>query len=154
MRSIQSLVANAVEGLNSNHVAVVDNNGNVLSKQRSEDDIMAGEGIVEYRQKMERYFSDKVESMLERVVGAGNAVVRVATEIDASRVSMMQKILGDDGSVLREQKIREQVTTSMDREDAAGAAETMMLRSERLGRYVSDWRKMQNVSSVTRLTAL
>ena len=51
------------------------------------------EGIVEYRQKMERYFSDKVESMLERVVGAGNAVVRVSTEIDASRVSMMQKIL-------------------------------------------------------------
>lgn len=124
VRSIQSLVANAVEGLNSNHVSVVDNNGNVLSKQRSEDDIMADSaGIVEYRQKMERYFSDKVESMLEHVVGAGNAVVRVATEIDASRVSMMHEDFSDDGSVLREQKIREQVTTSMDREDAAGAAE-------------------------------
>jgi flagellar M-ring protein FliF len=36
---------------------------------------------------------------------------------------MMHEDFSDDGSVLREQKIREQVTTSMDREDAAGAAE-------------------------------
>jgi flagellar M-ring protein FliF len=124
VRSIQSLVANAVEGLTNDNVAVVDNNGNVLSKKSSENDIMAGStGVVEYRQQLEKYFSNKVESMLERVVGAGNVVVRVATEIDATRVSMMKEDFSDEGSVLREQKIREQVTTSMDREEAAAGGE-------------------------------
>ena len=124
VRSIQSLVANAVEGLTNSNVSVVDNNGNVLSKESDENDIMAGStGVVEYRQQLEKYFSDKVESMLERVVGAGNVVVRVATEIDASRVSMMQEDFNDEGTVLREQKTREQILTKMDRQEASDNAE-------------------------------
>ena len=92
--------------------------------------------------------------MLEQVVGAGNAVVRVATEIDASRVSMMHEDFSDDGSVLREQKIREQVTTSMDRKMPQVRLKMMMPRSELLEQVcLRPATRMRNVSSVTRLIA-
>jgi flagellar M-ring protein FliF len=124
VRAIQALVANAVEGLINSNVAVVDNNGNVLSKESSENDLMgASNGVVEYRQKLENYFSEKVESMLERVVGAGNVVVRVATEIDASQISTMSEDFNDESTVLRQQKTSEQVLSTSDRESASDNAE-------------------------------
>ena len=57
VRSIQALVANSVLGLTLPNVAVVDNNGNVLSTDRDEDDIMQmGSSMVEFRQNLEKYF--------------------------------------------------------------------------------------------------
>lgn len=113
VRSIQSLVANAVEGLRVDKVAVIDNRGVVLSKEPEEEGLMGGSNsLVEYRQNLERYFSDKVESMLERVVGPGNAVVRVAAEIDSTQVSRMQEDFNEDAAALRRQTSREELSTS------------------------------------------
>lgn len=122
VRSIQALVANSVLGLTLANVAVVDNNGNVLSTEEGEDNIMqAGNNVIEYRQNLEKYFSKKVESMLEAVVGAGNVVVRVATEIDASQISTVQEEFSDDGGVLREESKSERINTTVSNETAEGA---------------------------------
>jgi flagellar M-ring protein FliF len=124
VRSIQALVANAVLGLSLTNVAVVDNNGNVLSRDQEEDDIMqAGSSVVEYRQNLEKYFGKKVESMLESVVGVGNVVVRVATEVDASSTSTVKEDFNDDGGVLRESNTTEQVNSTVVSEIIKGAGE-------------------------------
>lgn len=121
VRSIQALVANAVEGLTTGNVAVVDNRGNVLSKKPDENGLMAASGgAVEYRQRLEQYFSDKVESMLETVIGHGNAVVRVSAEIDAKQVSRMEEDFNDQGTVLRKQTSTE--TSSVTTQGAGGVA--------------------------------
>jgi len=104
VQSIQALVANAVEGLTVANVAVVDNQGRVLSKKPDENGLMgASRGVVEYRQQLENYFSEKVQSMLEQVVGIGNAVVRVSADIDSKQVSTMEENFDEDGAVLRRQ---------------------------------------------------
>lgn len=122
--SIQSLVANAVLGLTTDNVAVIDNNGNVLSRESREDDIMAaGSSMVEYRQSLEKYFGDKVESMLEKVVGAGNVVVRVATEINASQTTVVDEDFNDAGGVLRQSTTREQVRSEVSNDTATGGVE-------------------------------
>lgn len=114
VRSIQSLVANAVEGLRVANVAVVDNIGNVLSSEEDDEDLMgASKGVVEYRQNLENYFSAKVETMLERVVGPGNAVVRVSADIDASHITRMEEDFNDQGTVLRRQQTTEESSTSI-----------------------------------------
>lgn len=115
VRSIQALVANAVEGLRLEKVAVVDNRGTVLSREPDEDGLMgASSGIVEFRQNLERYFSNKVQSMLEHVVGSGNAVVRVSADIEATQVSRMEEDFNEEGAVLRRQSTREENSTTVE----------------------------------------
>lgn len=170
VRSIQALVANAVLGLTTHNVAVIDNNGNVLSKESKEDDIMAaGSSLVEYRQSLESYFGNKVESMLETVVGPGNVVVRVATEINASQTTVVDEDFNDAGGVLRQQTTREQVrsevsndsATGAEGEEGGGAQETTSSRSgdeslDREQRYEID-RKVTNrieaPGGITRISA-
>lgn len=109
VQSIQALVANAVEGLTASNVAVVDNHGNVLSVERDRDALMAAStGVMEYRQAMERYLGDKVESMLERVVGRGNTVVRVAADIDAEMISRVEERFDEGSQVVRSQSTQEE----------------------------------------------
>jgi len=113
VRSIQSLVANAVLGLTVANVAVVDNNGNVLSVQDDENDIMRmGNSLAEFRQNLESYFGEKVETMLEAVVGPGNVVVRVAADVEMAQVSTVEENFNDEGGVLREQISTETINSS------------------------------------------
>ena len=82
VNAIQMLVANSVEGLGANHVSVVDNSGNVLSTHDEEGSLVAvTSGRLRARQELENYLANKVESMLEKVVGNGNVVARVSAEI-------------------------------------------------------------------------
>ncbi|MEX0322922.1 MAG: flagellar basal-body MS-ring/collar protein FliF [Puniceicoccaceae bacterium] len=132
VRSIQSLVANAVEGLRVDNVAVVDNQGNVLSRKADEEGLLgASTGIVEYRQRLEKYFSEKVESMLEPVVGHGNAVVRVSADIDSTQVSRMQEDFDEDGAVLRSSTSREEITTTV---EGGGGVASLVVEEDKEGR--------------------
>lgn len=111
--SIQALVANSVEGLVKSGVTVVDNNGNVLSSENREDSIVAGSSaILKYRQSIESYFSNKVESMLEGVLGQGNASVRVHAEIDTEEFTKMEEIYDDESTALTSSITDEEITTS------------------------------------------
>src|SRR5579863_10278625 len=83
VNSIRFLVANSVEGLQANNVSVVDNLGNVLSENQENDSIAGLSGNqLGARRNFEQYLSKKAEGMLEKVLGPGQAVVRVSTEIN------------------------------------------------------------------------
>ncbi|HXJ72749.1 MAG TPA: flagellar basal-body MS-ring/collar protein FliF, partial [Candidatus Dormibacteraeota bacterium] len=79
VNSIRFLVANAVEGLPANGVSVVDNLGNVLSENQDND---AATGLsnnqLNARRNLEQYLAHKAEGMLEKALGPGQAIVRVA----------------------------------------------------------------------------
>lgn len=101
VNSIRLLVANAVEGLPVNSVSVVDNQGNVLSD--TEDDSVAGlsNNQLTARKNLEQYLARKAEGMLEKVLGAGQAVVRVAAEINWDTISRTEEKFDPDGQVVR-----------------------------------------------------
>ena len=90
--AIQMLVANSVEGLSVDHVSVVDNSGNVLSTHEEEGSLVAvTSGRLRARQELENYLSEKVESMLETVVGNGNVVARVSAKIATDSETGVQR---------------------------------------------------------------
>ena len=91
VNSIRSLVANSVEGLKLDDVAVIDNAGNVLSEDlKSDPQLGSASSVVKYRQQTEDYLAGKVETMLAKVLGPGNAVVRVSATINTEASTMMQ----------------------------------------------------------------
>ncbi len=104
INSIRFLVANSVEGLKPNHVTVVDNLGNVLS-ENSDNDSLTGLTSTQLaaRRNLEQYLGKKAQDMLEKVVGPGQAIVRVSAEINYDTVSTTQEKFDPDGQVIRSQ---------------------------------------------------
>jgi len=104
VNSIRFLVANSVEGLKPNHVTVVDNLGNVLS-ENSDDDSVAGMSGSELaaRRNLEQYLAQKAQDMLEKVLGPGQAIVRVSADIDYDTQTSTQEKFDPDGQVVRTQ---------------------------------------------------
>lgn len=122
VNSIRHLVANAVQGLQPDQVAVVDNRGRVLSEDLRHDPALgSATSQMKYRQQMEDYYAKKVESMLAAVVGAGNAVVRVSAEIDSEATTITQEKYDPDGQVLRSQTTTEDVIVTTESRSAGGA---------------------------------
>lgn len=113
VNSIRHLVANAVQGLLPDQVAVVDQRGHVLSEELRQDPTLSNASSqMRYRQQVEEYFAKKVESMLLPVVGANNAIVRVSAEIDTEATTQMQEKFDPEGAVVRSQTTSEDVSNS------------------------------------------
>jgi flagellar M-ring protein FliF len=101
--AIQMLVANSVEGLNVNHVSVVDNSGNVLSLHDEEDSLVAvTSGRLRARKELEHYLGEKVESMLEKIVGNGNVVARVSAQIATDSTTIVAETYENENPVQRQ----------------------------------------------------
>jgi flagellar M-ring protein FliF len=113
VNAIRNLVANAVQGLAIDQVAVVDNHGRVLSEELRQDPMLStASSQMRYRQQIEDYFAHKVESMLAPVVGSGNAVVRVSAEIETEATTRTEEKFDPDGQVVRSQTITEDASTT------------------------------------------
>ncbi|MFI5336753.1 MAG: flagellar basal-body MS-ring/collar protein FliF [Opitutales bacterium] len=113
VNAIRHLVANAVQGLATDQVAVVDNRGHVLSEELRQDPTLGtASSQMRYKQQVEDYLAKKVESMLAAVIGPGNAVVRVSAEIDTEATTQQQEKYDPEGQVVRTQTVTEDTTNS------------------------------------------
>ena len=104
INSIRSLVANSVEGLRPNSVTIVDNLGNTLS-ENVEDDSLVGLSTTQLaaRRNLEQYLSKKAESMLEKVLGPGQAMVRVSADVNYDTITRTEEKFDPEGQVIRTQ---------------------------------------------------
>jgi flagellar M-ring protein FliF len=100
VNSIRFLVANSVEGLQVNNVSVVDNLGNVLS-ENEESDSLAGlsNNQLTARRNFEQYLTKKAQGMLEQVLGAGQAVVRVSADLNWDTTTRKEEKFDPDSQV-------------------------------------------------------
>lgn len=122
VNAIRHLVANAVQGLTPDQVAVVDNRGRTLSEELKQDPTLgSASSQMRYRQQVEDYLSKKVETMLSAVIGPGNAVVRVSAEIDTEATTLTSEKWDPDGQVVRQQTQTDDTTNSTEARAGGGA---------------------------------
>lgn len=109
VNAIRFLVANAVEGLTANNVSVVDNQGNVLS-ENNDNDSVAGLSATQLtaRQNLEKYLARKAEDMLNKVLGAGQSVVRVSADINFDSISHVEEKYDPEGQIPRNSIVTEE----------------------------------------------
>ena len=104
VNSIRHLVANAVQGLLPDEVAVVDQAGQVLSADLKEDPMLGNaSSMIRYRQQVEEYLARKVETMLMPVLGPGQAIVRVSADIEVDAVQSTEERFDPDSAVVRQE---------------------------------------------------
>lgn len=122
VNAIRHLVANAVQGLAPDQVAVVDNRGRTLSEELKQDPTLGNASSqMRYRQQVEDYLAKKVESMLSTVIGPGNAVVRVSAEIETEATTLQSEKYDPEGQVVRSQTQTDDITNSSEARAAGGA---------------------------------
>lgn len=100
---IVHLVSSSVEGMLPKDITVIDNMGNLLSKP-SEGDIIADAKHLDYQKSVDRDYENKLQSMLEGIIGRGKAIVRVATKIDFTQVERTEEKYDPDTIAVRSEQ--------------------------------------------------
>lgn len=118
---ITHLVAAAVEGLETDSVSVLDQQGNVLGAPQPDGSQLGASSHLEARERVERYLADKAQTMLDAALGAGHAFVRVSAELDRTRSERRTERFDPEGQVARVEKI---VSRQLTRAGEGGAGAT------------------------------
>ncbi len=115
VRGIVYLVAGSVENLAPGEISIIDTQGRILSAVRGEDIHPAGDLAtitqeqMEIRRTFEREIENRVQGMLERVLGAGTVTAMVTADLDfdAEEVSI---ITYGEPVIRSQQQFREEFT--------------------------------------------
>lgn len=119
VEAVVNLVASAVEDLTPDKITVVDTGGNVLSKGSGGEEGQEAEladAKLEYKMTYENAMARQIQSMLERIVGSGKAIVRVAADMNFDQVDLSEEIYDSETPVIRS---RQQTTESSDSSQGA-----------------------------------
>ena len=115
VQGIAHLVSSSVEGLESSNVTIVDSRGQLLSDVHKPNSVAALTTTqYEMQQRVEAYLGQKAQTLLESVVGNGNALVQVNAELDFRQVERTLEQYDPDKTVVRSEQISEEKSSSGD----------------------------------------
>ncbi len=103
---VQRLVAASIEGLDANDVTIVDSRGNLLSTKNDGIEAMSA-AQYDIQTKVESYLANKAQSMLDGVLGSGNAIVRITAQLDFNQIEKTTEQYDPNSVVLSEQTMQE-----------------------------------------------
>ncbi len=118
VQAIQHLVAAAVQGLNPDRVAIIDDKGNLLAggTERSDQDANAT-AQEQHTTDFEDRIRQRVESMVASIVGPGHVRAQVTANMDYNHTNETSETFDPDSKVVRSTQTVEQNAT-----DTNGAA--------------------------------
>ncbi len=149
VNGIAHLVASSVEGLEPENVTIVDTRGRILSNNNNPDDLLTMSATqLDFRKKVEDYLTQKAQSMLDRVFGPGNAIVRVNADLDFNQVKKTIEQYDPDNAVVRSEEINEQVTPSGNQANGNGGGAVAAKSTNTITNYEINRTLQQVVESV------
>ncbi len=103
VEGIMSLVAGSVPGLEPEQVTVLDSFGTILSKNlfRQDDQNSLTVDELNFRHRYESNLEERLQTMLERVIGKRRVVVRVSADLDFNKVEKTEEIFDPDQVAVR-----------------------------------------------------
>ncbi|AHL76201.1 flagellar M-ring protein FliF [Stutzerimonas stutzeri] len=120
--AIINLVATSVPELTKSQITVVDQKGNLLSDQQELTELsMAGKQF-DYSRRIESLYTQRVQSILQPVLGNGRYKAEVSADVDFSAVESTSETFNPDQPALRsEQSVSEQRQSSLGSQGVPGA---------------------------------
>lgn len=112
--AIQSLVAAAVPRMAPDAVSIVDDRGNLLARGPASEDDLRLMDTEEMRLAYERRLTERVEDLVSRSVGYGNARANITVDMDFDRVTVSEERYDPDSQVARSTQIVEEETEAND----------------------------------------
>lgn len=114
IEGIGALIAGSVEGLSVDNVTILDQKGKKISEDvLMNPDVAASSMQMKVRQSTENYLTNKGQSMLDRVLGPGNSILRVSTDHNFNQVVRLSNSVDPNSrTVISEEK---RTTTNVNR---------------------------------------
>lgn len=117
VQGIANLVASSVEGLKPENVTIVDSYGNVLNARQEQQTLASLTAAqLELQRQVESYLTNKVQDLLDGVVGPGHSKARVTAELDFDQVERTQEMYDSENPAIRSQE------TSIESEPSANGS--------------------------------
>ncbi len=113
IKGIVNLVAASVEGLKPEDVTIIDTRGYMLTKPEftnSQLDLTSTQ--YEMRKNVEAHLANKVQTMLEKVLGTGNAIVRVAVELNFDKIVRTSELVDPDNTAIQSEERNDESTAN------------------------------------------
>ena len=107
VEGVQRLVASSVEGLIPQSITVVDNEGNLLSREVDPLARLTTKQL-EVQRNVELYLENRAQHMLDTVLGPDQAVIRVAADLNFDRTEETVESFDPESSVLRSEQRTEE----------------------------------------------
>lgn len=110
IQGITALVAGAVEGMSANAVTVIDAQGNMLSDPNADDPTASLTSTqLEVQREVEQHLTKNGQSMLDQMLGSGEAIVRVSANLDFSQTVSERSIIDPESrTIISEEKLDEE----------------------------------------------
>jgi flagellar M-ring protein FliF len=148
--AVCNLAASAVEGLTPDAISVLDMNGNLLSRPKKPglpDGPEPNEGLLEYRQKMERDLLAKLNATLEPLLGVDKYRAGVTVECDFTSGEQSEETYDPTKSVMVTSQRTEDGSTGLAAAGVPGTASNMPRPTSRPSTGVGGTnRRTENIS--------
>ena len=125
IQAIQKLIAASVPKLDVKNVAIVDNFGNLLTKNYEDEETMNAANNEILRLEQERKMSSQVQDLLERTIGEGKVRAQVNVEMDFDQVVTKEEIYDPDTQVVRSQATVTEESYNKDNENPVTVAQNI-----------------------------
>lgn len=106
--AIANLVASSIPELDVADVTVVDQKGRLLNTRSQDKDVVLAAKQLEYTRSIEETLLNRVNSILQPVVGLGNFRAEVSTDIDFTEVEQADEMYNPDLPALRSEQTLEE----------------------------------------------
>jgi flagellar M-ring protein FliF len=117
VQAIANLIASSIPELSSQDVTVVDQKGRLLNTRDMNTDVVLAAKQLEYTRRIEETLVNRVNSILQPVVGVGRYRAEVSADIDFTAVEQTDEIYNPDLPALRSEQTMDESTSGQ-----AGAA--------------------------------
>lgn len=105
LQGIVHLVAATVRGLEEDRITVMSTDGQVLYKKNPPEQSMQISNIqLERKQRMEEDMRQKIQTMLEQVLGHNRVLARANLDLDFNQVQIAEESYNPDSAVIRSQQ--------------------------------------------------
>ncbi|WP_327124944.1 flagellar basal-body MS-ring/collar protein FliF [Nitrincola sp. A-D6] len=106
--AIANLVASSIPELDVKDVTIVDQRGRLLNIRDADSDVVLAARQLEYVRQVEDTLVNRVNSILQPVVGLGNFRAEVSADIDFTEVEQASEVYNPDLPALRSEQVMEE----------------------------------------------
>jgi flagellar M-ring protein FliF len=104
-QGIVHLVASAVKGLGEDHITILSTDGQVIYKANPSEGSLQFSGTqLEFKNHVEDNLRQKIQTMLEKVLGSSRVITRVTADLDFNQTQVEQDTYDPDAAVVRSQQ--------------------------------------------------
>lgn len=110
VQGVVHLIASSIEGLDPEHVTVLDSRGKVLTKGNGTADptTKATTAMQETQRAYEKNVEERIQSLLDRIVGSGKSVARVTASFDFKQVERVEEKFDPESIAVRSEQRTEE----------------------------------------------